>query len=103
MMTKENYIKLLNTGKTYGDMTAEEQLLCYQYESEMYLPIIEKLRSNGVEDYKISAYLQDLYDEYLVCDDMHIANEAGISDDDYEKGREYRRYEMDEKNPLIED
>lgn len=102
MTDKEKYNALVHS-RTYGDMDAEEQLFCMKYETDYYLPLIENLRGVGVEEYKISAYLQDLYDEYLVYDDVYIANEAGISDDDYENGRVYRWYGMDEKNPLIED
>lgn len=102
MTDKEKYNTLVHS-RTYGDMDADEQLFCMKYETDYYLPLIESLRDRGVEDYKISAYLQDLYDEYLVCDDVCIANVAEISDDDYERGRRYRWYEMEEKNPLIKD
>lgn len=102
MTDKERYEALVNS-KTYDDMNDDELLLCKRYETEKYLPLIESLRANDVSEYKISAYLQDLYAEYLVCDDVYIADEAGISDDDYERGQDYRWYEMDEKNPLIED
>lgn len=102
MTDKERYEMLVNN-KTYGEMDDEEQLFCMNYETDLLLPDIENLRRSGVEDYKISAYLQDLYDEYLVCDDMCIANVVGISDDDYEMGREYRWHEMEEKNPLIKE
>jgi len=102
MTDKERYEALVNS-KTYGEMDDKEQLFCMEYETDLLLPDIESLRADGVEDYKISAYLQDLYDEYLVCDDVCIANVAEISDDDYERGREYGWYEMEEKNPLIKD
>lgn len=95
-MTK--YEALINS-KIYSDMTEDEQNFCKAYEASMYLPRIEKLREAGVEDYKIGAYLRDLYNNYLVCDDVYIANEAGISDEDYEKGDDYYWFEMDE-NPL---
>lgn len=102
MTDKEKYNALVHS-REYGEMDEEEQLFCTNYETDYYLPLIENMRDRGVEDYKISAYLQDLYDEYLVCDDVCIANVAEISDDDYERGRRYRWYEMEEKNPLIKD
>lgn len=102
MTNKEKYEALVQE-KEYGEMTDEEQLFCDEYECDLLMDDIYRLREQGVEDYKISAYLQDLYAEYLVCDDVCIANVAGISDDDYERGHKYRWYEMDEKNPLIED
>lgn len=33
----------------------------------------------------------------------HASWNVVIADDDYERGREYRWYEMEEKNPLIKD
>lgn len=102
MTDKERYDALVK-GTTYGEMTEEEQTFCREYETGLLADDIEMLRRSGIEDYRIGAYLMDLYHEYLICDDVYIANEMGISDEDYGRGREYLWTEMEEKNPLIKD
>lgn len=102
MTSKEKYEALIQD-KLYGEMTDEEQLFCDEYECDLLMDDIYRLREQGVEDYKISAYLRDLYSNYLINNEVYIANQAGISDEDYSRGVEYFLYEMEEKNPLIKD
>ncbi len=102
MTSKEKYEALIQD-KLYGEMTDEEQLFCDEYECDLLMDDIYRLREQGIEDYKISAYLRDLYSNYLINNEVYIANQAGISDEDYSRGVEYFLYEMEEKNPLIKD
>ena len=102
MTNKEKYEALVQE-KEYGEMTDEEQLFCDEYECDLLMDDIYRLREQGIEDYKISAYLHDLYSNYLINNDVYVANQAGISDDDYSRGLAYLWYEMEEKNPLIKD
>lgn len=99
MTDMEKYTNLMDE-KTYDEMDEAEKSFCRRYEADQYLPKIESLRRKGVPDYVISAYLQDLYNDYLVEDDTYIADEAGISDDDYDKGSDYYWNEMTGNNPL---
>ena len=101
MTDKERYEALVQ-GKMYGEMSEEELDICDEYECDLLINGITKLREQGVEDYKISAYLHDLYNDYLVNNDIYIADQAGISDEDYCKGLCYWRFEMEEDNPLSE-
>lgn len=101
-MTREERYNNLVRNNTYGDMTDDDQKFCMEYEADMYLPKIIKLRQDGVDDVKISAYLRDLYNNYLVFDDTYIADEAEITDEDYADGWDYYQYEMSEPNPLMD-
>lgn len=101
MTNEERYNNLVHSD-TYDDMTDDEQRFCMEYEADAYLPKIDKLRQSGVDDVKISAYLIDLYNEYIVFDDTYIADKAEISDKDYADGREYYWYKMSEPNPLMD-
>ena len=99
---KETY-DAIRGNRTYSEMTDLERFYCISYEINHYLPLIDNLRSDGVEDYKISAYLQDLYVRCLVCDDICIASEARISEGDNARGQYYRLHEWNRENPLIQD
>lgn len=101
MTSKEKYEELIER-KTYVEMTEEEQLFCDEYECDLLIDGIYNLRKQGVEDYKISAYLHDLYADCLINNDVYIANQAEISDDDWSKGLDYYWYEMEEDNPLAD-
>lgn len=101
-MTREERYNDIMDRLAYDEMTSEESEFCMEYEADVYLPKIIKVRQEGVDDVKISAYLMDLYDEYLVFDDVYIADRAEISDEDYASGREYYQYEMSEPNPLMD-
>ena len=55
-----NYEELIKA-KAYNDMTKEEIDFCNKKEIEYYKPRIEKLKRKGIKDYKIAAYINDLY------------------------------------------
>ena len=93
------YRKLVLT-KTYDEMTENELIFCVATEINYYKDRVNKLREKNVPDYKIAAYIHDLWQEYLVADDVELAETYGISDKDWEKGIDYYWYDMEESNPL---
>lgn len=93
------YKELVNN-KTYDDMTLEEFEFCVIIETDYYRDKVNELRKNNIPDYKISAYLYDLWQDYLIADDAKLANAYNISDDDWEKGLYDYWYNMTESNPL---
>lgn len=98
-----NYEELIRT-KSYDDMTKEEIDFCNKKEIEYYKPRINKLKEKGVEDYKLAAYINDLYQEYLIAEVEPLADDVcHISDEDWCKGVDYYWAEMTEENPLIKD
>lgn len=94
-----DYRKLINT-KTYDEMTEEEIAFCTAIEIYYYKNRVNKLREENVPDYKIAAYIYDLWQDYLIADDVELAEAYGISDEDWEKGLNYWYYVMEESNPL---
>ena len=94
-----NYKELMNT-KTYDEMTEEELAFCIKTEIDYYKDKINKLREKDVPEYKISAYIYDLWQDYLIADDVELAEAYNISDEDWTKGLDYWWYVMDEPNPL---
>lgn len=100
MMRYEELIK----NKTYDEMTKEEINLCNKEEIKYYKPKIDKLKTEGIEDYKIAAYINDLYQDWLIAEIEPLADDVyHISDEDWEKGLDYYWGNMMEENPLIDD
>lgn len=94
-----SYKELIRT-KTYDEMTKEELAFCIATEISYYRDKVNKLREEDVPNYKIAAYILDLWQDYLIADDVELAEAYGISDEDWEKGHNYWWYVMDEPNPL---
>lgn len=93
------YEELVMT-KTYDEMTEKELAFCITTEIDYYRDKVNKLREEGVPDYKIAAYIYDLWQDYLIADDVELAEAYNISDKDWEKGLDYWWYVMDEPNLL---
>ena len=85
-MTK--YEELIN--KDFEDLTPEEKKYIIDTEIMYY----------KVPDYKIAAYIHDLWQDYIIFDDVRIADACEISDDDWSKGLDYYWNDMMEDNPL---
>lgn len=94
-----NYKELMHT-KTYDEMTEEELAFCITTEIDYYRDKVNKLREKDIPEYKISAYVYDLWQDYLIADDVELAEAYNISDEDWTKGLDYWWYVMDEPNPL---
>lgn len=94
-----NYKELMHT-KTYDEMTEEELAFCIKTEIDYYKDKVNKLREKDIPEYKISAYIYDLWQDYLIADDVELAEAYNISDEDWTKGLDYWWYVMDEPNPL---
>lgn len=88
--------------KDLEDLTPEEERYIIDTEIMYYRNRVEQLRKENVLDYKIGAYLHDLYHEYVIFDDVELANAYGISDDDWEKALDYYWNDMFEENPLMD-
>ena len=95
----EKYKALVNN-KIYDDMSQREFDLCVAVETEYYRDKVNKLRENNIPDYKIVAFLYDLWQDNLIADDAELTEAYSISDEDWEKGLNYWWYIMDEPNPL---
>lgn len=95
------YSKLVKE-KTYDEMTKDELNFCIITEINFYRPKIEKLKKENVPNYKIAAYIYDLWQDYLIADDAKLANAYNISDDDWEKGLYDCWFNMIEPNPLVD-
>ena len=92
--------KTLINSKTYDEMTEEELAFCIKTEINYYKDKVNKLREKDIPEYKISAYVYDLWQDYLIADDVELAEAYNISDEDWTKGLDYWWYVMDEPNPL---
>ena len=92
--------KTLINNKIYDDMTLEEFEFCAAIKTDYYKDKVNKLREKNVPEYKISAYIYDLWQDYLIADDVELAEAYNISDEDWAKGLDYWWYVMDEPNPL---
>ena len=92
--------KTLINNKIYDDMTLEEFEFCAAIETDYYRDKVNKLREKDVSEYKISAYIYDLWQDYLIADDVELAEAYNISNEDWAKGFDYWWYVMDEPNPL---
>lgn len=90
------------TKKDVDTLTLKEQKIRIDTETLYYRDRVEQLREQGIEDYKIGAYLHDLYHEYVIFDDVELANAYGISNDDWEKALDYYWNDMFEENPLMD-
>lgn len=88
------------TNKDFEDLTPEEEKYMIDIETAYYRDRVNQLRKTNVSDYKISAYLHDLYEDYIIFDDVALANAYDISDDDWSKGLDYYWHDMMEDNPL---
>ena len=88
-----NYKELTHT-KTYDEMTEEELDFCIKTEIDYYRDKINKLREEDVPDFKIAAYIHDLWQDYLIADDDELAEAYNISDKDWEKGLDYYWHDM---------
>ena len=86
--------------KAYMEMTDEELVFCSRVELDYYKNSIEELRNNGIEDYKIAAYIHDIWMEYLIYDEAKFYDEFNISLADVNKGYDYYWNDMKEENPL---
>ena len=95
-MTK--YEEIFN--KDYEDLTPEEKEYMIDTEIMYYRDRVEQLRKTNVPDYKIAAYIHDLWQDYIIFDDVRIADACEISDDDWSKGLDYYWHDMMEDNPL---
>lgn len=93
------YEKLVKE-KTYDDMTLEEFEFCVAIETDYYRDKVNKLREEGVPDYKIVAFLYDLWRDNLIADDAKMTFAYNISNDNWEKGLYDYRHNMTELNPL---
>jgi len=94
-----NYKELVYT-KTYDEMTKKELAFCIATEIKYYRDKVNKLREEGVPDYKIVAFLYDLWRDNLIADDAKMTFAYNISNDNWEKGINYYWYDMEESNPL---
>lgn len=94
-----DYKELVNN-KIYDDMTLEEFEFCVVIETDYYRDKVNKLRKENIPDYKIAAYIYDLWQDSLIADDAKLANAYNISDDDWEKGLYEYWHTMTEPNPL---
>lgn len=88
------------TNKDFEDLTPEEEKYMIDIEIAYYRDRVDQLRKAKIPDYKISAYLRDLYEDYVIFDDVALANAYGISDDDWCDGMNYYWDDMEEDNPL---
>lgn len=88
------------TNKDFEDLTPEEEKYMIDIETAYYRDRVNQLRKTKIPDYKISAYLYDLYEDYVIFDDVALADAYGISDDDWSKGLDYYWHDMMEDNPL---
>ena len=95
------YNKLVKE-KTYDDMTDEEFYFCVKVETEYYRDKVDDLRNKNIPDYKIAAYIHDLWQDYIIADDAELADAYNISDKDWSDGISYWWYIMEENNPLID-
>ena len=95
-----NEYRTLVFTKTYDEMTESELAFCTATEIDYYKDRVNKLREENVSDYKIAAYIHDLWQNYLIADDVKLAEAYNISDKDWEKGINYYWYDMEESNPL---
>lgn len=95
------YNKLIKE-KTYDDMTDKEFDFCVKVETEYYRDKVNDLKNKNIPEYKISAYIYDLWQDYLIADDVELAEAYNISDEDWAKGLDYWWYVMEEDNPLID-
>lgn len=86
--------------KDYEDLTPEEKEYMIDTEIMYYRDRVEQLRKTKVPDYKIAAYIHDLWQDYVIFDDVKMADAYKISDDDWSKGLGYYWYNMEEDNPL---
>lgn len=96
-----NYKELMHT-KTYDEMTEEELAFCIKTEIDYYKDKVNKLREEDVPEYKIAAYIYDLWQNYLIADDVELADAYNISDIDWSNGVYYWWHIMGEDNPLID-
>ena len=97
-MTK--YEELIN--KDFEDLTPEEKKYIIDTEIMYYRERIDQLRKTKVPDYKIAAYIYDLWQDSLIADDVELADAYNISDEDWTKCLDYYWHEMNEDNPLID-
>lgn len=95
-----NEYRTLVFTKTYDEMTESEFAFCTATEIDYYKDRVNKLRKLHYPDYKIAAYIHDLWQSYLIADDVELAEAYNISDKDWEKGINYYWYDMEESNPL---
>lgn len=87
--------------KELEDLTSEEEKYIIDIEIAYYRNRIDQLRKANVPDYKIAAYIYDLWQNYVIFDDVRVANACEISDNDWSKGLDYYWYDMmEEHNPL---
>ena len=94
-----NYKELMHT-KTYDEMTEEELAFCITTEIDYYKDRVNKLREEDVPEYKIAAHIHDLWQNYLIADDVELAEAYDISDEDWIKGHDYWWDIEYEENPL---
>ena len=92
------YEELVN--KDYEDLTTEEKEHMINTEIMYYSNRVEQLRKTKIPDYKIAAYIHDLWQDYVIFDDVRVADAYKISDDDWSKGMDYYWNDMEEDNPL---
>ena len=86
--------------KELEDLTPEEEKYIIATEIIYYSNKVNQLRKMNVPDYKIRAYLHDLYNDDIIFDDTALADAYGISDDIWSKSLEYYWCDMEEDNPL---
>lgn len=94
-----NYKELMYT-KTYDEMTEDELAFCIKTEIDYYRDKVNKLREEDVPEYKIAAHIYDLWQYFLIADDVELAEAYGISDEDWEKGLDYWWDIEYKENPL---
>lgn len=75
--------------KTYDEMTEEELAFCIKTEIDYYRDKVNKLREEDIPEYKIAAHIHDLWQNYLIADDVELAEAYDISDEDWAKGLDY--------------
>lgn len=89
--------------KAYMEMTDEELEFCNEIEIDYYKNSIEELRNKGIENYKIAAYIHDIWMDYLIYDETKFYNEFNISLADVNKGYDYYQsdsVDIETENPL---
>lgn len=97
---KNKKYKILVSNKAYGDMSQREFDLCVVVETEYYREKVNKLKENNIPDYKIVAFIYDLWQDNLIADDAKMTIAYNISNDDWEKGLNYYWHNTIEQNPL---
>lgn len=84
-----DYFELIGHKAYDFEMTSIEKDFCIEWETAHLKPLIQELRHRHRTDAYIAACLEDMYNTGLICDSVAVADGAGISDEDWDRGMEY--------------